>query len=144
MASLLILQGPNLNLLGRREINLYGSLTLEQLHIQLAQTAKDEGHEITFFQSNSESELIDTIQDNNGEKFIIFNPAAFTHTSIALRDALLGTDSQFIEVHLSNPQAREAFRHTSYFSAIAHAVIAGCGIKSYVFAIQAVNQFIQQ
>ncbi len=144
MAKILVLHGPNLNLLGTREPDIYGNATLVDINSQLVNQAEKLNHTIECLQSNNEAVLIDKIQDNAGDAFIIFNPAAFTHTSVALRDALLATGSQFIEVHLSNPHAREDFRKTSYFSDIAKAVICGCGAKGYEFALQRAHGLLTQ
>ncbi|GAA4099039.1 type II 3-dehydroquinate dehydratase [Zhongshania borealis] len=139
MASILVLHGPNLNLLGSREPEVYGSLTLADIDTTLQSTAKAAGHHLQSMQSNAEYELIERIHlaRPEGINFIIFNPAAFTHTSIALRDALLAVDIPFIEVHLSNVHARDSFRHHSYFSDIASGVICGLGAAGYEFALQA-------
>ncbi len=139
MATILVLHGPNLNLLGTREPGLYGKDSLEQINQRLTNTAIAEGHHLQALQSNAEYELIDRIHDAKKEQvdFIIFNPAAFTHTSVALRDALLAVDIPFIEVHLSNVYAREEFRQVSFFSDIAKGVITGLGIKSYELALSA-------
>lgn len=139
MAKLLVLNGPNLNLLGRREPTIYGSLTLADLETALRDEAAQAGHELLAFQSNAEHELIDRIHAarTEGVAFIIFNPAAFSHTSIALRDALTAVAIPFIEVHISNIQAREPFRHRSYFSDIAVGSIAGLGTHGYLLAVQA-------
>ena len=138
MAKILVLHGPNLNLLGTREPEVYGSTTLADINQELSQTASNAGHDLDSFQSNAEFELIERIHraQNEGVAFIIINPAAFTHTSVALRDALLGVASPFIEVHLSNVHAREAFRHHSYFSDKAVGVICGLGAQGYQFALQ--------
>ena len=137
MATILVLHGPNLNLLGLREPGIYGAATLEDINRKLSQLAQSAGHHLQTLQSNAEYELIDRIHDarKEGVDFIIINPAAFTHTSVALRDALLGVDIPFIEVHLSNVHKREAFRHHSYLSAIARGTICGLGIDGYRFAI---------
>ncbi|HNR22175.1 MAG TPA: type II 3-dehydroquinate dehydratase [Steroidobacteraceae bacterium] len=139
MASLLLLNGPNLNLLGQREPETYGSATLEQLVARAAATARSLGHELVAFQSNAEHELVDRVQAarSDGTAFIILNPGAFSHTSIALRDALLAVALPFIEVHLSNVFAREAFRHHSYFTDIAVGAILGLGGAGYELAIRA-------
>jgi len=139
MASLLIINGPNLNLLGTREPEVYGKLTLHDINARLLLLAKEGGHHLQFVQSNAESELIDRIHEARGEgiDFIIINPAAFTHTSIALRDALAGVAIPFIEVHLSNVHAREAFRQHSYFSDLAVGTIVGLGAQGYELALQA-------
>ncbi len=138
----LVIHGPNLNLLGRREPQLYGSLTLAQIDEQLQERAKCLGLALHCMQSNAEHELIDAIQlaPAHHIQAIIFNPAAFTHTSIALRDALLAVEIPFIEVHLSNIHGREPFRRHSYFSDIAQGVIAGFGALGYLLALEAVSQ----
>lgn len=139
MASILVLNGPNLNLLGTREPELYGRETLADIHQRLQEQAKVQGHHLLHLQSNAEYELIDRIHEarQEGVDFIIINPAAFTHTSVALRDALLGVKIPFIEVHLSNVHAREPFRHHSYFSDVAVGVICGLGSQGYDLALQA-------
>jgi 3-dehydroquinate dehydratase-2 len=139
MAHLLLLNGPNLNLLGLREPGLYGHVTLEQIHERLGLLAAEAGHHLSAFQSNSEAELIGRIHQAPGlhVAFIIFNPAGFTHTSVALRDALLAVKVPFIEVHLTNVHAREAFRHHSYFSDIALGTITGLGAIGYELALRA-------
>lgn len=140
MASLLVIHGPNLNLLGTREPDVYGVETLEDINQTLSAQAADAGHSLSAVQSNAEFELIQHIHDakKQGVAYIIINPGAFTHTSVALRDALLGVEIPFVEVHLSNVHAREAFRHHSYFSDIAEGVICGFGANSYQLALQAV------
>jgi 3-dehydroquinate dehydratase-2 len=140
MSTILILNGPNLNLLGTREPEKYGLETLEQINQQLTDAASDAGHSANCFQSNAEHDLIQRIHDakQQGVDYIIFNPGAFTHTSVAIRDALLGVAIPFIEVHLSNVHAREEFRRHSYFSDIADGVICGFGANSYSLALQAV------
>ncbi|MBC7983694.1 MAG: type II 3-dehydroquinate dehydratase [Candidatus Obscuribacterales bacterium] len=139
MAHILLLNGPNLNLLGTREPGVYGSATLEQIAAQLTQQATSAGHQLSPFQSNVEGELINRIHAAAKEQiaFILFNPGGFTHTSIALRDALLGVKLPFIEVHLSNVYARESFRHHSYFSDIAVGTITGLGALGYELALKA-------
>jgi 3-dehydroquinate dehydratase-2 len=135
---ILLLNGPNLNLLGIREPGHYGSQTLSQIVDDLEQQAAESGAELTHLQSNREYELIEAIhQAYNNVDFIIINPAAFTHTSVAIRDALLGVAIPFIEVHLSNVHAREPFRHHSYLSDKAVGVICGLGAKGYQFALTA-------
>jgi 3-dehydroquinate dehydratase II len=145
MATILVLHGPNLNLLGLREPGIYGATTLEDINRQLSQTAQAAGHHLQTLQSNAEYELIDRIHDarNEGVDFILINPAAFTHTSVALRDALLGVNIPFIEVHLSNVHKREAFRHHSYFSDVAQGVICGFGATSYELALQAAFKLVK-
>jgi 3-dehydroquinate dehydratase-2 len=139
MARVLLLNGPNLNLLGSREPGVYGVETLETIEKRAAELAHQAGHELVAFQSNSEAELIGRIHgaSASGIGFLIFNPAAFTHTSVALRDALLAVRLPFVEVHLSNTYAREPFRHHSYFSDIAAGVITGLGAFGYELAMQA-------
>lgn len=139
MAHVLLLNGPNLNLLGTREPAVYGAVTLEQIVARMNQLAAEFGHHLSAFQSNAEAELISRIHEAPATHvaFIIFNPAAFTHTSIALRDALLAVRIPFIEVHLSNVHAREPFRHHSYFADIAVGTIAGLGPVGYELALRA-------
>ncbi|MDX1802516.1 MAG: type II 3-dehydroquinate dehydratase [Alcanivorax sp.] len=146
MASILVLHGPNLNLLGTREPDKYGHATLAQINQQLQQQASAAGHHLQHLQSNAEYELIERIHDarTEGIDFIIFNPAAFTHTSVALRDALLAVQIPFIEVHLSNVHARESFRHHSYFSDIANGVICGLGALGYQLALQSALTTLDQ
>ncbi len=140
MPTILVINGPNLNLLGSREPALYGRDTLHSIQAQLESLAQQAGHRLNFMQSNAEHELVEQIHQaqRNQVAYIIINPAAFTHTSIALRDALLGTGIPFIELHLSNVHAREKFRHHSYFSDIAQGVICGLGAQGYELALQAV------
>jgi 3-dehydroquinate dehydratase II len=145
MATILVIHGPNLNLLAQRETELYGSESLTLINDRLEENAQKQGHELQTFQSNSESELIDRIHSAkhiNSVDYIIINPAAFTHTSIALRDALLAVDIPFIEVHISNVYKREPFRHISYFSDIALGVISGLGSYGYDLAFQSIVQII--
>lgn len=144
MASILVLNGPNLNLLGTREPEIYGSQTLSDISEQLAVSAAQQGYQLNCVQSNAEYVLIEQIHAarDEGVNFIIINPAAFTHTSVAIRDALLGVNIPFIEVHLSNVHAREAFRHHSYFSDVAVGVICGLGAQGYDFALQAAIQYL--
>ncbi|HWX70216.1 MAG TPA: type II 3-dehydroquinate dehydratase [Steroidobacteraceae bacterium] len=139
MARVLLLNGPNLNLLGTREPAVYGADTLESIEQRAAAVARETGHELIAFQSNAEHELIERIHRarTEGVAFLIVNPGAFTHTSVALRDAILATGLPFIEVHLSNPHAREAFRRQSYFSDIALGVISGLGAFGYEAAVRA-------
>ena len=139
MSKILILNGPNLNLLGTREPEHYGRGSLETIEQGLQALAKGHGHEIVMWQSNAESALIDRIHaaSSEGVDFMVFNPAAFTHTSIALRDALLAVKIPFIEIHLSNIHAREPFRQRSYFSDIARGVISGLGPLGYELALRA-------
>jgi 3-dehydroquinate dehydratase-2 len=139
MAKILIIHGPNLNLLGTREPEHYGSVTLIQIDDELAELASQSGHSLETVQSNAEHELVDAIQKakDDGTDFIIINPAAFTHTSVALRDAIAAVSIPFIEVHLSNVHAREEFRQQSYFSDLAVGVISGLGPIGYKLALQA-------
>ena len=139
MARLLLLHGPNLNLLGSREPEVYGRATLAEIDAALVARAQEAGHQLDALQSNSESVLVDRVQAaaGDGTAFILVNPAAFTHTSAALRDALAAVAIPFIEVHLSNPHAREPFRHTSFFSDLAVGVISGFGADSYRYALDA-------
>lgn len=139
MATILALHGPNLNLLGTRETAVYGATTLADINARLAQLCAAAGHDFAHLQSNSEAELIDRVQaaGREGVDRILINPAAFTHTSVALRDALLAVAIPFIEVHLSNVYRREAFRHHSYFSDIASGVVCGLGALGYELALQA-------
>lgn len=137
MAECLLINGPNLNLLGTRQPEIYGADTLNDVELKLAQIAHAAGHNLSCFQSNSEAEIIDRIHSARLEsiQFIVINPAAYTHTSVAIRDALLGVDIPFVEVHLSNIHARENFRHHSYLSDVAKGVICGLGIKGYEYAL---------
>ena len=138
MANLLVLHGPNLNLLGERDPAVYGTTTLGEIDRNLSAAAEREGHSLSCFQSNAEHELIDRIHQakDEGVAFIIINPGALTHTSIALRDALSGVAIPFIEIHLSNVFAREEFRHHSYLSDQAVAVLSGAGATGYRLALQ--------
>lgn len=139
MAKLLVLNGPNLNLLGTREPGVYGTTTLEDIRLHLTQRAFDAGHRLDWLQSNAEHQLVERVHAarDDGTDFILINPAAFTHTSVALRDALTGVAIPFIELHLSNVHAREPFRAHSYFSDVARGVIAGFGADSYELALEA-------
>jgi len=134
---ILVLHGPNLNLLGTREPAVYGRTTLADIDNALLAQAQAAGAELATFQSNHEGALVDRIQAARGESidFIVINPAAYTHTSVAIRDALAGVGIPFVEVHLSNVHAREAFRHHSYFSDIAQGVICGLGWRGYTYAL---------
>jgi len=139
MAKLLVLHGPNLNLLGSREPEVYGRATLAQIDADLQARAQAAGHALASLQSNDEATLVDRVQAarHDGTACILINPAAFTHTSVALRDALAAVAIPFIEVHLSNPHAREPFRRTSYFSDLALGVVSGFGADSYRYALDA-------
>jgi len=141
-ASVLVLQGPNLNLLGMREPEVYGATTLQQIHDHLQQVASQLQIHLETFQSNSEGTLIDRIHAAKQDKvqFILINPGAFTHTSVAIRDALAGVSIPFIEIHLSNIYQRESFRHHSFLSDIAVGVICGLGAHGYELALRAAHQ----
>lgn len=143
MAHFLVIHGPNLNLLGQREPGIYGTQSLATIDSALKQRAENAGHRIRFLQSNAEHELIDAVQraPAEGVDAILINPAAFTHTSIALRDAFAAVKLPFIEAHLSNPHAREDFRKQSYLSDLAQAVICGFGPNSYHFALEQLLQW---
>ena len=144
-STILVIHGPNLNLLGQREPEVYGYLTLEDINQQLIQQAEDKQLKLATFQSNWEGAIVDRIHEakQQGVQFIVINPAAFTHSSVALRDALLGVDIPFIEVHLSNVHAREAFRHHSFLSDKAIGVICGLGAKGYAAAVDYAIQSLQ-
>ncbi len=141
MSKMLVLNGPNLNLLGRREPGVYGTTTLQELENNLSANAPS-GVTLEFFQSNHEGQMIDRIHRVMDEPIdgIVINPGAWTHTSVAIRDALSAVVVPFVEVHISNVHAREAFRHHSYLSDIALAVIAGCGMQGYTFALETLDQ----
>ncbi len=141
--SILLLNGPNLNMLGKREPEIYGSSSLDDIVEDITKTASQNSISLSHVQSNAEHELIDAIHKaHNKVDFIIINPAAFTHTSVALRDALLSVNIPFIEVHLSNVHAREQFRHHSYLSDVAVGVICGLGTNGYTFALHAANDYL--
>jgi len=146
MATILVLHGPNLNLLGEREPGIYGTTTLADINQQLELVARERGHHLLCMQSNAEYELVERVQDarHEGINFILLNPAAFTHTSVALRDALAAVDIPFIEIHLSNTHAREAFRQHSYFSDLARGVICGLGAQGYELGLQAALNILEQ
>ena len=145
MATLLLLNGPNLNLLGTREPGLYGTKTLPEIEQEVADAARSLGHTLNSFQSNSESELVDRIQqEKQSTDFILFNPGAFSHTSLALRDAILAVDIPFIEIHISNVHAREEFRQKSFFSDDALGTIIGLGPQGYKLALQAAHEYLHQ
>jgi len=145
MTAFLVLHGPNLNLLGSREPEHYGKTTLAEIDADLSTRAQAAGHTLESFQTNAEHALVERIQAarNDGTDFILLNPAAFTHTSVAVRDALAAVAIPFIEVHLSNPHTREPFRRTSYFSDLAVGVICGFGPQSYRLALSAAIQRIE-
>ncbi|MCE4553004.1 type II 3-dehydroquinate dehydratase [Pelomonas cellulosilytica] len=138
MMQVLVLHGPNLNLLGTREPEVYGAQTLAQIDAELSAIAQDAGVTLVSYQSNHEGALVDRIQAAraDGTRFIVINPAAYTHTSVAMRDALAGVALPFIEVHLSNIHRREPFRHHSYFSDLAVGVICGLGVSGYRLAVR--------
>ncbi len=144
MSTFLLLNGPNLNLLGSREPDVYGATRLGEIEARCQELASEQGHKLSSYQSNAEHDLIDRVQQagEDGVDFIIFNPGAFTHTSIALRDAFLAVAIPFIEIHLSNTFAREEFRHHSYFSDIALGCLFGFGAYGYELALHAANRHI--
>ena len=144
MARVLVIHGPNLNLLGTREPEIYGSSTLQDINAGMISLGTELGCDVESLQSNHEGELIDGIHAAaKSTDFVIINPGAFTHTSIALRDALAGTELPFIEVHLSNVHAREPFRHKSYFSDLAVGVICGLGVSGYDYALRSAVQHLK-
>jgi 3-dehydroquinate dehydratase-2 len=139
----LVINGPNLNLLGQRETGVYGSLTLDEIAARIERLAGELGLEVSFFQSNSEGDLVDAIQKaGGGYQALIINPAAYTHTSVALRDALAAVDLPTVEVHLSNIYAREEFRRTSMTAALCRGVITGFGAEGYLLALRAVASLL--
>ena len=147
MDTILLINGPNLNLLGKREPEIYGKTTIDDVVSELQNIADDNGVGLKSFQSNAEHLIVEEIQKalfDEQIKFIIINPAAFTHTSVAIRDAILASGKPFIELHISNVFAREEFRHKSYFSDIAEGVICGLGIDGYKFALQAAVSKIKE
>jgi 3-dehydroquinate dehydratase-2 len=145
MAKILLINGPNLNLLGTREPELYGATTLTDIETQLQTEAEALGHTLEAIQSNAEADLVNRVHTAAGQvDFILINPGAFTHSSIALRDALLGVAIPFIEIHISNIHAREEFRRQSYFSDVAAGVIAGLGPQGYSLALQAAHNLLNQ
>jgi len=145
MSNILLINGPNLNLLGNREPELYGSKSLSDIEKELTMIADQNGYTLLSFQSNSESEIVDWIHENaNDADFLVINPGAFTHTSISIRDAILGTDISFIEIHISNIFSREEFRKESYFSDIAEGVISGLGFKGYELALSAAIEMLKK
>ena len=146
MATILVLHGPNLNLLGQREPDIYGSTTLDDINQHLEQLAREHDHHLLCMQSNAEYELVERVQEarNEGVNFILINPAAFTHTSIALRDAVAAVGIPVIEIHLSNTHAREEFRQHSYFSDLAEGVICGLGAQGYEFGLRAALNHLEK
>ena len=146
MSDFLLINGPNLNLLGAREPEVYGADRLDDIEKRCVELAESHGHSLDCYQSNAEHELIDRVQKaaSDGVAFIILNPGAFTHTSIALRDAFLAVQIPFIEIHLSNTFAREEFRHNSYFSDIASSCLFGFGAYGYELAVQAASRYVER
>ena len=145
MSNILLINGPNLNLLGSREPEIYGSKNLDDIQKELTIIANEMGHKLLHFQSNSESEIVEWIHGNADDaKFLIINPGAFTHTSISIRDAILGTNISFIEIHISNIFSREEFRKESYFSDIAEGVISGLGYRGYELSLRAALEILKK
>ena len=145
MYRVLVLHGPNLNLLGRRETKIYGKVTLEEINRRLLKAAQQEGVRLATIQSNSESELVEQIQQASGKyQAILINPAAFTHTSVAIRDAIAATGLPSVEVHLSNIYQRESFRHHSYLAEVVIGQITGFGAESYLLGLQAVLAYLEK
>ena len=145
MKNILLINGPNLNLLGSREPEIYGSKSLDDIENDLSIISNERGYKLLSFQSNSESEIVDWIHEYaDSALFLIINPGAFTHTSISIRDAILGTNISFIEIHISNIFSREEFRKESYFSDIAEGVISGLGFEGYELALKAVLEIVKK
>tara|TARA_B100000965_G_scaffold388886_1_gene393919 strand:- start:776 stop:1213 length:438 start_codon:yes stop_codon:yes gene_type:complete len=145
MSNILLINGPNLNLLGNREPDIYGSKSLDDIEKELYIIADEMGHKLNAFQSNSESEIVEWIHSKAKDaQFLIINPGAFTHTSISIRDAILGTNISFIEIHISNIFSREEFRKESYFSDIAEGVISGLGFQGYELALRAALEMLKK
>ena len=143
MHRILVLHGPNLNLLGHRETKIYGKVTLKEINQLLLDAAQQEGVELTAFQSNSESELVERIQQATGKyRALLINPAAFTHTSVAIRDAIAATGLPTVEIHLSNIYQRESFRHHSYLAEVVVGQITGFGAESYLLGLQAILGYL--
>ena len=145
MGKVLVVHGPNLNLLGQRETDIYGNTSLDDINQKLGSIAKEAGVELEFFQSNHEGDIVDVIgkAKQNGFQAILINPAAYTHTSVAIRDAVAAVDLPTIEVHLSNVYAREEFRHTSLIAPVAHGQISGFGVDSYLLGLRAIINLIK-
>ncbi|MEC7888162.1 MAG: type II 3-dehydroquinate dehydratase [SAR324 cluster bacterium] len=144
MPTALLLNGPNLNLLGSRELEISGSTTLRDIEKQVSSALRERKIECKSFQSNSEGELIDWLQKQRDADFLLLNPGALTHTSVGLRDAVLSTEIPFLEIHLSNVHQREEFRHHSYFSDIAIGALVGLGVKGYLLATQFAADYLEQ
>ena len=144
MPKVLLINGPNLNLLGSREPEIYGSTTLMEIEKKVASTLREHKIECESFQSNSEGEIIDWLHNNRSADFLLLNPGALTHTSVGQRDAVLGVEIPFIEIHLSNVYKREEFRHNSYFSDIAIGALSGLGVKGYLLAAEFAVDYIEQ
>ena len=144
MPNVLLLNGPNLDLLGTREPEIYGSMSLNEIEEQVSAVLHEHKIECETFQSNSEGELIDWLHQHNNADFLLLNPGALTHTSIGLRDSVLGIEIPFLEIHLSNVHQREEFRHHSFFSDIAIGSLVGLGVKGYLLAAQFAVDFIEQ
>ena len=144
MPKVLLINGPNLNLLGSREPEIYGSTTLKEIEKNVVSTLRGHGIDCESFQSNSEGEIIDWLHNNSSADFLLLNPGALSHTSVGLRDAVLGVGIPFIEIHLSNVHKREEFRHHSYFSDIAIGALAGLGVKGYLLAAEFAVDYIEQ
>ena len=142
MAKILVIHGPNLNLLGKRETDIYGNQKLDDINASIRKEAEKGGHDVDFFQSNEEGLIVNKIQEAQNYDVLIINPAAFTHYSIALRDAIAAINTPTIEVHLSNIFSREEFRHKSVISPVAKGVISGFGSQSYLLALKAVDNIL--
>jgi len=145
MKNVLVIHGPNLNLLGKREEDIYGKMSLDDINNSLSEKAKSLGMGVDFFQSNHEGDMVQKIQDAKDEGFsaILINPAAYTHTSVALRDAISAIDIPVVESHISNIYAREEFRHTSLIAPVAAGQIAGFGVNSYILGLEAIAELIR-
>ncbi|NQT05984.1 MAG: type II 3-dehydroquinate dehydratase [Candidatus Omnitrophica bacterium] len=145
MPKILVIHGPNLNLLGEREVDVYGKLTIDEINSALEKTAKEEGVEIEIVQSNHEGEIVELIGKNKGKAgALLINPAAYTHTSVAIRDAISATKLPTVEVHLSNIYAREEFRHTSLVAPVAKGQVSGFGLHSYTLGLKAAASIMRK
>ncbi|MCH7949492.1 MAG: type II 3-dehydroquinate dehydratase [Candidatus Dadabacteria bacterium] len=141
---ILIIHGPNLNMLGKREPDIYGATTLEEINAALTSKAKGLGAEVTFFQSNSEGEIVSNIQDAMSKfEGVVINPGAYTHTSVAIRDAILSSGLPVVEVHISNVHKREDFRHKSFISGVALGVVSGFGVNSYMLGLSGLVDYLK-